>query len=77
MQVMKLLLESEEPPDPEVLALGINLACHIDNAQLMCQGPGLKLLMDKTLKTQDPLLMKMIRNISQHPGDIKRLFLVR
>ena len=73
---MKLLLETAEPPDPEVLALSINLACNPDNAQLMCQGPGLKLLMNKALSLEDPLLMKMIRNISQHPGELKKMFLV-
>ena len=75
-QVMKCLLETEEPPAPELLALGINLACHFHNAQIMCQGPGLKLLMKKALNTQDSLLMKLIRNISQHKGEIKKLFLV-
>lgn len=74
--MMKLLLETSEPPDPEVLALSINLACNVDNAHLMCQGPGLKLLMNKGLSHQDPLLMKMIRNISQHQGELKKLFLV-
>ena len=74
---MQLLLETEEPPDPEVLALAINLSCNPDSASLICNGPGLKLLMKKALATQDPLLMKMIRNVSQHLGeDIKKLFLV-
>ena len=78
LQVMQLLLETEEPPDPEILALAINLACHPDNASLICHGPGLGLLMKKALSTQDPLLMKVIRNVAQHPGEeLKTLFLVK
>ena len=55
---------------------GINLACTVFGAKLICKGPGLKLLLRRALKTRDPLLLKMIRNISQHPGPTKKLFLV-
>ena len=73
---MKLVVEcSDELVDPETIAFGINLACNARNAQALCKGPGLKLLMRRALSTQDSLLMKMIRNISQHPGPTKRLFL--
>ena len=76
-QVMKIILECpDELVEPEVIALGINLALHPRTAQLICQGPGLKLLMRRALKTQDSLLMKMVRNLSQHPGPTKKLFLV-
>ena len=76
-QVMKIILECpDELVEPEVIALGINLALHPGTAQLICQGPGLKLLMRRALKTQDSLLMKMVRNLSQHPGPTKKLFLV-
>lgn len=34
------------------------------------------MLMKRALKLKDPLLMKMIRNISQHDGQSKQLFLV-
>lgn len=74
---MKLIAEcSEELVDPETIALGINLACSARNAQALCKGPGLKILMKRALTSQDSLLMKMVRNISQHPGPTKRLFLV-
>ena len=74
---MKLIVEcSEELVDPETIALGINLACSARNAQALCKGPGLKILMKRALTSQDSLLMKMVRNISQHPGPTKRLFLV-
>jgi hypothetical protein len=39
-------------------------------------GNGLKMLMKRALKFKDPLLMKMIRNISQHDGPSKNLFIV-
>lgn len=39
-------------------------------------GNCLKMLMKRVLKFKDPLLMKMIRNISQHDGPLKQLFLV-
>ncbi|NWS43916.1 KIFA3 protein, partial [Probosciger aterrimus] len=38
-------------------------------------GNGLKTLMKRALKFKDPLLMKMIRNISQHDGPTKSLFI--
>lgn len=40
------------------------------------QGNGLKMLMKRALKLKDPLMMKMIRNISQHDGPSKNLFIV-
>uniref|UniRef100_A0A668SIC7 Uncharacterized protein n=1 Tax=Oreochromis aureus TaxID=47969 RepID=A0A668SIC7_OREAU len=44
------------------------------NAQLICNG--LKMLMKQALKLKDALVMKMIRNLSQHDGATKHLFLV-
>uniref|UniRef100_I3JLX8 Kinesin-associated protein 3a n=1 Tax=Oreochromis niloticus TaxID=8128 RepID=I3JLX8_ORENI len=46
------------------------------NAQLICEGNGLKMLMKQALKLKDALVMKMIRNLSQHDGPTKHLFLV-
>ena len=75
---MRLILEcTDELVDPETIALGINLSCSVRNVQLMCNGPGLKLLLRRALKTHDSLLFKLIRNISRSPGDTKKLFLVR
>ena len=74
---MKMIVEcTEELIEPETIALGVNLASSPCNAQLMVKGPGLKLLIRRAFKTHDPLLLKMIRNISQHQGPIKKLFLV-
>uniref|UniRef100_A0AAZ1X0V7 Kinesin-associated protein 3a n=1 Tax=Oreochromis aureus TaxID=47969 RepID=A0AAZ1X0V7_OREAU len=39
-------------------------------------GNGLKMLMKQALKLKDALVMKMIRNLSQHDGATKHLFLV-
>lgn len=43
---------------------------------LFLSGNGLKMLMKRALKFKDPLLMKMIRNISQHDGPTKSQFIV-
>eukprot|EP00095_Tigriopus_kingsejongensis_P012143 maker-scaffold954_size76946-snap-gene-0.19 protein:Tk12143 transcript:maker-scaffold954_size76946-snap-gene-0.19-mRNA-1 annotation:"kinesin-associated protein 3-like" len=74
--VMKLILETtEEQVDLEVMALAINLAANKRNAQLICEGHGLRVLMQRAFHYQDPLIMKMIRNISQHDGMTKTLFI--
>ncbi len=65
-----------ERVDIELIALCINLAANKRNAQLICEGNGLRLLMRRALKSKDPLLMKMIRNISQHEGPTKKEFMV-
>ncbi|XP_006812486.1 kinesin-associated protein 3-like [Saccoglossus kowalevskii] len=73
--VMRMILEcQDERVDPELIALGVNLSCNKRNAQIICEGSGLKLLMKRAFKFKDPLLMKMIRNISQHDGPAKNLF---
>merc|ERR1711994_820709 len=65
----------EEQVDLEVMALGINLAANKRNAQLICEGHGLRMLMQRAFHYQDALIMKMIRNISQHDGVTKNLFI--
>uniref|UniRef100_H0VG98 Kinesin associated protein 3 n=1 Tax=Cavia porcellus TaxID=10141 RepID=H0VG98_CAVPO len=75
-QLMKMLFEcSDERIDLELISLCINLAANKRNVQLICEGNGLKMLMKRALKFKDPLLMKMIRNISQHDGPTKNLFI--
>ena len=73
---MKMLLESPENPDIELLSLCINLAANKRTAQIICEGNGLKMLMKRGFKFKDPLLMKMIRNVSEHDGPTKNLFIV-
>lgn len=43
---------------------------------LVAIGNGLKMLMKRAVKLKDVLVMKMIRNLSQHNGHTKSLFLV-
>ncbi|KAL0967002.1 hypothetical protein UPYG_G00303270 [Umbra pygmaea] len=75
-QLMKMLFEhGEERIDAELISFCINLAANKRNAQIICEGNGLKMLMKRALKLKDPLLMKMIRNISQHDGPPKHLFI--
>ncbi|XP_078263695.1 kinesin-associated protein 3a isoform X2 [Rhinoraja longicauda] len=75
-QLMKMLFEcAEEHIDMELISFCINLASNKRNAQLICEGNGLKLLMKRAFKFKDSLLMKMIRNISQHEGQSKDLFI--
>ncbi|ROL43457.1 Kinesin-associated protein 3 [Anabarilius grahami] len=75
-QVMKMLFDcGEERIDAELISFCINLAANKRNAQIMCEGNGLKMLMKRALKLKDPLMMKMIRNISQHDGPSKNLFI--
>lgn len=53
------------------------LYCRILFYNIFCStGNGLKMLMKRALRLKDPLLMKMIRNISQHDGNLKQLFIV-
>ena len=74
---MKMLLESsEQQPELEVLALCINLAGNKRCSQLICENNGLRFLMKREFKFKDPLVMKMIRNISQHDGPTKTMFIV-
>ena len=76
-QMMKLLLDPPEgQPELEVIALCINLAGNKRCAQMMCEGKGLRLLMKKAFQNFDPLFMKIIRNLSQHDGPTKMMFIV-
>ncbi|CAG5115680.1 unnamed protein product, partial [Candidula unifasciata] len=73
--VMKMLLQSPGKIDIKLMALCINLAANKRTAQIICEGQGLKMLMKRAFKFTDPLLMKMIRNLSQHSGSTKALFI--
>jgi hypothetical protein len=79
---MKLIIDCKEDRlEPEIIALAINLALNAGCAEQLCDyrhGKGLKLLMKRAYKFKDPLIMKMIRNISSHASpDIKNQFIVR
>ncbi|KAK0165541.1 hypothetical protein PV328_004048 [Microctonus aethiopoides] len=65
--VTEMLLENnDERPKRELTALCINLAANDRNAQLMVEDNRLHELIRKAFRNQDPLIMKVIRNISQH-----------
>ncbi|XP_047355453.1 kinesin-associated protein 3 isoform X1 [Vespa velutina] len=65
--VMDMILNLEdEHLKQELIALGVNLATNARNAQLMIENNHLQNLIQKAFRNQDALIMKMIRNISQH-----------
>lgn len=62
-----MILNSEdEYIRSELIALGINLAVNNKNAQLIVENNRLQGLIKIAFRNQDALVMKMIRNISQH-----------
>eukprot|EP00002_Diphylleia_rotans_P030578 TRINITY_DN6297_c0_g1_i1.p1 TRINITY_DN6297_c0_g1~~TRINITY_DN6297_c0_g1_i1.p1 ORF type:complete len:735 (+),score=171.51 TRINITY_DN6297_c0_g1_i1:274-2478(+) len=65
---------SEQMVFKELIALGINLVMNPEASEYMSSGEGLHLLVKRVLKTKDPLLMKMIRNIAIHDGQTRVLF---
>ena len=75
---MKQILDSPDGAlEPELVALTVNLASNRHNVQVICDKPGLPVLIGQALKTRDSLLFKMIRNMSRCCGaGTKRLFLV-
>ncbi|XP_056132762.1 kinesin-associated protein 3a [Lampris incognitus] len=75
-QLMKMVFDcGEDRMDAELISFCINLAANKRNAQVICEGNGLKMLMKRALKLKDVLMMKMIRNLSQHSGSAKNLFI--
>lgn len=71
-----MILNSEdEHVKSELIALGINLAINNKNAQLMVENNRLQGLIKIAFRNQDALIMKMIRNISQHDST-KEIFVV-
>lgn len=61
----------------ETLAVAINLMTNIDFVNTIAETGGLRYLFKKAIKSKDPLLFKMLRNVSQHPDvSIKLKFLV-
>lgn len=73
---MSMLLESsEEEMSTELIALCINLATNEKNADLLIKNNALKGLIVRAFKHQNALLMKIVRNISQHEST-KECFVV-
>lgn len=61
-----LLLNLNPKVDMDLIALCINLALNKRNATLMIENNRLHTLMSRAFKYQDSVLMKLVRNISQH-----------
>lgn len=61
-----LLLNLNPKVDMDLIALCINLALNKRNATLMVENNRLHTLMARAFKYQDSLIMKLLRNISQH-----------
>ena len=76
--MLKLILET--PGDQFVgqalIALAVNLSANPNNSEKVMEGEGLRLLIQRVKKTSDPLLMKMVRNMSHHEGKCKDTFMV-
>jgi hypothetical protein len=65
--ILRLILEYKgDRINQEIMALAINLATVYPLAKQMNDDSGLKHLMKRALKIRDPLLFKMLRNISMH-----------
>lgn len=64
--VTSLLVRSQGPIDPELLALAINLTSSPVSAEVMAQRDVLKTLFQRVSTTMDPLLMKLVHNIASH-----------
>ena len=67
-------LSSSAPIPLELNALLINTALSKSNALLLLRhnkGKTLRSLVKRALKTRDPLLMKSVRNLADHPGESK------
>ncbi|KAJ3126935.1 Kinesin-associated protein 3 [Nowakowskiella sp. JEL0407] len=63
--VTKMILEyKSEKVNIELMSLAINISLNPKNAEAMCENQGLKYLMKRTLKTRDPLMFKLIRNLA-------------
>eukprot|EP00743_Colponemidia_sp_Colp-15_P004208 GILK01004540.1.p1 GENE.GILK01004540.1~~GILK01004540.1.p1 ORF type:complete len:755 (+),score=181.94 GILK01004540.1:116-2380(+) len=58
----------------ELIALAVNLSTFPRNAEMICEGDGFTLFVKRLVKTRDPLLCKVLRNISQMEP-LKHLFL--
>ena len=57
----------------ELAALAVNLSFNSKNIESMIANSGLNYLMDRMTSTKDPLLMKLIRNISLWTYNIQRV----
>ncbi|KAI9145980.1 kinesin-associated protein-domain-containing protein [Paraphysoderma sedebokerense] len=74
--VLKMLLEDRnEKVSKELAALAVNLCTNVHNAEVLCDDMGFKFLMKRALKHRDSLLLKILKTIATHEGQLKLLFL--
>mmetsp|Transcript_31985 Transcript_31985/g.38691 ORF Transcript_31985/g.38691 Transcript_31985/m.38691 type:complete len:802 (+) Transcript_31985:194-2599(+) len=59
---------------PELISLAVNLTQNGRNAEMMCEGHNLARLVTRGMETLDPLLFKVVRNVSQHDMQLKLKF---
>ncbi|VDM26009.1 unnamed protein product [Hydatigera taeniaeformis] len=59
-----ILGSAEDAPNVECLGLLINLACDRRAAQSVGEPRGIRMLFRRAFATHDPLLMKLLRNLS-------------
>eukprot|EP00201_Polytomella_parva_P001957 CAMPEP_0175087588 /NCGR_PEP_ID=MMETSP0052_2-20121109/29914_1 /TAXON_ID=51329 ORGANISM="Polytomella parva, Strain SAG 63-3" /NCGR_SAMPLE_ID=MMETSP0052_2 /ASSEMBLY_ACC=CAM_ASM_000194 /LENGTH=860 /DNA_ID=CAMNT_0016359951 /DNA_START=75 /DNA_END=2653 /DNA_ORIENTATION=- len=59
---------------PELIALAVNLTQHPRNAEVLCEGDRFDRLVRRAFQTCDELLFKVVRNLSQQEGGVKRRF---
>eukprot|EP00286_Rhodomonas_abbreviata_P029278 CAMPEP_0181300704 /NCGR_PEP_ID=MMETSP1101-20121128/7032_1 /TAXON_ID=46948 /ORGANISM="Rhodomonas abbreviata, Strain Caron Lab Isolate" /LENGTH=749 /DNA_ID=CAMNT_0023405959 /DNA_START=219 /DNA_END=2465 /DNA_ORIENTATION=+ len=64
----------ERMVEKTLAALGVNLATNARNAEAMASPETLNALLSRLFQTKDPLLAKMLRNLSQHEGPVKMRF---
>lgn len=65
-QLSRLIIGSQKNMvERELAALGINLSAHPDTAAAFCEPETLHMLIKRCHQFYDPLLMKLIRNLSQ------------
>lgn len=77
-RLVKFLEDLGKYPSIELLALLINLSTNRRNAQLLGEQDFIRKLLAKivssSLKHEDILILKLLRNISQHEGSFKIIF---
>ena len=71
-----ILLSRENVINKTLLAVAINLALTESNASKMIENDRLPILIKKSFRSKDEMLLQLLRNISEHQS-LKKQFLVR
>eukprot|EP00899_Mesostigma_viride_P023928 jgi/Mesvir1/471/Mv11346-RA.1 len=65
--ILNMLVENTDTySQPELIALAVNLTTNPRNAEVIIEGEGLELLLNRAMRLRDSLVFKVVRNISQH-----------